>query len=100
MAKIEITWTFEARLWLKEIYEYIAQDSPKNAQKVVASIREKAQMLRGFPEIGKKYEHPSKEDVRILLYSHYRLTYLIYTDGNISILGVFHGALDINRYLT
>ena len=68
MAKIEITWTFEARLWLKEIYEYIAQNSPKNAQKVVAGIREKAQMLRDFPEMGQKYEHPSKEDVRILLY--------------------------------
>ena len=59
------------------IYEYIAQNSPKNAQKVVAGIREKAQMLRDFPEMGQKYEYPSKEDVRILLYSHYRITYLI-----------------------
>ena len=100
MAKIKITWTFEARLWLKEIYEYLAQDSPKNAQKVVTGIREKTQTLRDFPEIGQKYELPSTEDVRILLYSHYRIAYLINTDGNISILGVFHGALDITRYLT
>ncbi len=61
MAKIEITWTFEARLWLKEIYEYIAQDSPKNAQEVITGIREKAQMLRDFPEIGKNTNsHPMK----------------------------------------
>ena len=73
MAKIEITWTFEARLWLKEIYEYIAQDSPQNAQKVVTGITEKAQMLRDFPEIGQKYEFPSHEDIRILHYSHYRI---------------------------
>jgi toxin ParE1/3/4 len=38
-------------------------------------------------------------EVRILLYEHYRITYLIKLDGNIDILGVFHGALDIDRYL-
>ena len=39
----------------------IAQNSPKNAQKVVAGIREKAQMLRDFPEMGQKYEHHPKK---------------------------------------
>jgi toxin ParE1/3/4 len=33
-----------------------------------------------------------------LLYGHYRIAYLIKDDGNIDILGVFHGALDIGRY--
>ncbi len=61
MAKIEITWTFEARLWLKEIYEYIAQDSPKNAQKVVAGIREKLKCLGIFLKWGKNTStHPKK----------------------------------------
>jgi len=36
--------------------------------------------------------------VRILLYGHYRITYLIKADGNIDILGVFHGSLDISKY--
>ena len=29
---------------------------------------------------------------------HYRIAYLIKPDGNIDILGVFHGALEIERY--
>jgi plasmid stabilization system protein ParE len=40
----------------------------------------------------------SSREVRILLYEHYRITYLIKQDGDIDILGVFHGALDIERY--
>ena len=50
------------------------------------------------PGIGYRYEPEQSREVRILLYEHYRITYLIKADGNIDILGVFHGALDIDRY--
>ena len=30
---------------------------------------------------------------------HYRIAYLIKADGNIDILGVFHGAMEIERYI-
>jgi len=40
----------------------------------------------------------SRRHVRILLYGHYRIAYLIKADGNIDILGVFHGSLDISKY--
>jgi plasmid stabilization system protein ParE len=33
-----------------------------------------------------------------LLYGHYRITYLVTEQNNVEILGVFHGALDIDRY--
>jgi len=36
--------------------------------------------------------------VRILLYGHYRITYLIKSDGDIDVIGVFHGSLDISKY--
>jgi toxin ParE1/3/4 len=35
----------------------------------------------------------------MLLYGHYRIAYLLKPDDNIDILGVFHGALDLGRYL-
>jgi plasmid stabilization system protein ParE len=41
----------------------------------------------------------TKLDFRILLYGHYRITYLIKSEEDIDILGVFHGALNIQRYL-
>lgn len=95
----EITWTRESEVWLKDIFDYIAADDPVAAARTVIAIYEKAQLLRNHPRLGHKYEIVESREVRILLYGHYRITYLIKPDGNIDILGVFHGALDIDRYL-
>lgn len=36
----------------------------------------------------------------VAIYGHYRIAYLIADDDHIDVIGVFHGALDIDRYLT
>lgn len=95
----EIRWTEEAHRWLRDIFDYIATDNPDAAQRVMAGIYEKAQALRQFPEMGYKYRSETDGQIRILLYGHYRIAYLIKSDNQIDILGVFHGALDIDRYL-
>ena len=97
MAKIR--WTPEAEKWLRDIYEYIARDNVSAAQRVVIGIYIKAQILKGFPEMGYKYRTEPEGDIRILLYGHYRIAYLIRSNEMIDILGVFHGAMDIDRYL-
>lgn len=94
----EIRWSHEAEQWLRDIYEYISQDNPTAAGKVVSGIYDKAQLLGEFPEIGYKYREEAEGEIRILLYGHYRIAYII-TDNFIDILGVFHGALKIERYL-
>ena len=94
----EINWTRESEIWLKDIYDYIAADNPNAAAETITNIYEKAQLLRSHPRLGHRYEAETLREVRILLYEHYRITYLIKPDGNIDILGVFHGALDIDRY--
>ena len=94
----EISWTHESEIWLKDIYDYIAADNPDAAARTVLAIFETAQLLRNHPRLGHRYEPDESREVRILLYEHYRITYLIKLDGNIDILGVFHGALDIDRY--
>lgn len=96
----EIRWTEEAQHWLRAIYDYIAEDNPDAAQKVVSGIYEKAQVLRHFPEIGHKFRDEAEGEIRILLYGHYRIAYMVRSLGFIDILGVFHDALDINRYLS
>lgn len=95
----EIRWTEEAHRWLRDIHDYIATDNLDAAQKVVAGIYEKSQLLRSFPEIGHKYRREQDGNIRILLYGHYRIAYLLKPPSSIDILGVFHGALDIDRYL-
>ena len=95
----EIRWTEESAQWLKDIYEYISADNLIAAEKVISTIFKKVQLLRDYPEIGHEYHTVTGRKVRILLYGHYRITYLIKKSGNIDILGIFHGSLDIDRYL-
>lgn len=94
-----LNWTQEAETWLRDIYEYIAQDNPVAAARVVEGIYERVQVLSEFPQIGHRYEGIADREVRILLYGHYRIAYLIKSEEDIDILGVFHGALNIQRYL-
>lgn len=95
-----INWTLEAEHWLKQIHQYIAQDSPQTANKIINELYQKAQLLQEFPEIGYHYRWETEGEIRILLYGHYRIAYLIKSQQAIDILGVFHGALEIERYLT
>lgn len=95
MAKIN--WTLEAENWLRDIYFFIAQDNPNIAEKVIDGIIEKTEVLITFPELGFKYSQ--NENVRILLYGHYRIAYIIKENNDIDILGIFHGALDFEKYL-
>ena len=95
MAKV--AWTNEAQRWLEDIFEYIATDNPAAAAGTIEGIYERTQVLAQYPEMGHRYLHSSR-NVRIILYGHFRITYLVKDDGNVDILGVFHGSLDITKY--
>ncbi|MFM7317871.1 MAG: type II toxin-antitoxin system RelE/ParE family toxin [bacterium] len=50
--------------------------------------------------MGQRYEAITTREIREILYGLYRIPYLIVDESNIEILGVFHGAMEIERYLT
>ena len=93
----QVVWTAEAARWLQDIYDFIAADNEEAASRTVLAIHERAEILLNFPEIG--YRYRERPDVRVLLYGHYRIAYLVTAARDVEILGVFHGALDIGRYL-
>lgn len=95
----ELSWTAEAERGLQDIFQYIAEDNPTAAVEVVEGIYQKAQLLREQPLLGYKYEAWPSRETRILLYGHYRIAYLIKPNKNIDILGVYHGAMEIERHL-
>ena len=92
-----LNWTSESQRWLKDIYEYIEADNPDAAANVVSEIYQRAQVLTDHPEVGYRYQSSTRH-IRILLYGHYRIAYLVKEEGDIDILLVFHGSLDISRY--
>ena len=95
----EIIWTREAMRWLGEIHAYISRDRPRAADGVIGGIYEKVQLLRNHLRIGFRYENIPDREVRIILYGHYQIAYLIISDQRVEILGIFHAAMEIERYL-
>ncbi len=96
---VRLYWTDEAKYWLKNIYDYIALDNPKAAKNVVYKIREKALILKLFPEIGGIYPDLDRKDIRVIYYTHYRIAYIIIDSQRIDILGVFHGSMELKNYI-
>lgn len=96
---VRLYWTDEAKYWLKSIHDYIALDNPNAAKNVVYKIREKAQILKQFPEIGGIYPDLDRKDIRVIYYTHYRIAYIIVDPQRIDILGVFHGAMELKNYI-
>lgn len=94
-----LNWTYEAEQWLLDIFRYIAEDDPAAARRVVQGIYDKARILGEFPQLGYRYRDISEREVRVLLYGHYRIAYLVRSDDVVDILGVFHGAMEVERYL-
>ena len=59
---------------------------------------EKVASLKDFPELGYRLQG-YKQNIRVLLFGHYRIAYKIKHNNDITILGVFHGAMKIKNYL-
>lgn len=50
---MQIRWSVEAAEDLERIFEYISQDNPAAAQRIVRDIYERAAGLATFPNLGK-----------------------------------------------
>ncbi|MDV6028772.1 MAG: type II toxin-antitoxin system RelE/ParE family toxin [Phycisphaera sp. RhM] len=95
----EVEWTDEAERRLRSVYDYIAEHNPTAASKVVVEIYEKVQLLASYPQLGQRYEPIVDREIREILYGHYRIPYLVVSEDLIRVLGVFHSAMDLGRYL-
>jgi toxin ParE1/3/4 len=95
----KVVWTAEAEERLKEIHDYIALDKPAAAFRLVESIYRKVEILATFSDLGHRWLKRPGANIRILLHGHYRVPYRVVEGGDIHILGVFHGAMELKRYL-
>ncbi|KUO78441.1 MAG: hypothetical protein APF81_09750 [Desulfosporosinus sp. BRH_c37] len=90
-----VRWSNPSKQDLKQIYDFIAKNSTYYAQKVVATIVEKADKLNIFPYMGRIVPERNEERIREILIYSYRLIYQINLD-DIEILALIHSKKDFS----
>jgi toxin ParE1/3/4 len=71
-----VKWSVPARNDLKQIHDYIANDSKYYAQNVIQEIVAKTETLTEFPEIGRTVPEINDQNIRELIVYSYRLIYV------------------------
>ena len=88
-----VIWSHPARDDLRQIFEYIAQDSVIYAKRVVKNIVETSMNLCNFPQKGRVIPEINDPNIREIFIYSYRLMYQI-TPRDIYVLAVIHGKRD------
>jgi toxin ParE1/3/4 len=86
---MRIVWTAMANRMLDGVGEYIAQDNPKAATKLLKQIRKSVKLLQAHPFMGRRTEF---EGVReLVVHPNYLVSYRVSTD-TVQVLQVWHVA--------
>ena len=81
------------------VCEVLSESTAVMDRSLKMPIYARAQVLEQFPKLGQIYRTQSGRDARILLWGHYRIVYLQPNDDEVHIVGVFHGAMELDHYL-
>ena len=89
MAKI--TFTIGARDDLHQLHEYLTQNSPAYANRLLDKIISRVDVLHNFPQSGRKLpEAPGDEYLRELLEGSYRIIYELLPGDRVLVLQIHH----------
>jgi plasmid stabilization system protein ParE len=91
---MRVYWTDTAEGHLDAIYDYIAQDSPEYAKRVVDRLTRRSQQIAEFPLSGRRVHEYDSDQVREIIEGSYRIIYYIKPD-QIDVLAVIHGSMNI-----
>jgi|LNAP01.1.fsa_nt_gb plasmid stabilization system protein ParE len=86
---MRVVWSAEATRSLRQIFTYIAQDSPMTARKVTARLLLRSRQLGEPPLLGRRLPEYPGQDLRELLERPWRIIYRV-TPEVIEIVTVRH----------
>lgn len=95
MAKI--SWSNLALDDLRDIFDYVAQDSERYADRLMDKIIRRVDMLTVFPKMGRVVPEFEDEKIRELIEGNYRIIYKINPEGNIGIARVHHSTRNLEE---
>jgi toxin ParE1/3/4 len=89
----KVIWSPSARLDLKEIVSYIAEDNAEIAQRFGLSLIDATKSLASFPEKGRVVPELRSPQVREVIFRPYRIIYRVQgAQSVIEIVRVWHAA--------
>ena len=93
---MNVHWTDTAQAHLDGIYQYIAQNSPEYAKRMVDRLTRRSQQIGSFPLSGRPVPEYQLEQIREVIEGQYRIIYYIKPD-QVDVLAVIHAARNILR---
>ena len=96
---VQIRWLIEAKEDLKEIYEFIGLDSKRFAKHQVQQIKNRTQILKTHPLIGKMVREFEDPNLREIVSGDYRVIHRIVSTKLIHIVLIHHGARELEKRL-
>lgn len=93
---MNVHWTDTAQGQLDAIYQYISQNSPEYAKRMVDRLTRRSQQIGEFPQSGRVVPEYQLEQIREVIEVPYRIIYFIKLD-QIDVLAVVHAASDALR---
>jgi toxin ParE1/3/4 len=91
---MKVHWTRTAEEHLDAIFDYIVQNSPEYAKRMVDRITRRSQQIATYPLSGRSVPEYDLNQIREVIEGPYRIIYYIKAD-QIDILAVIHGAMNI-----
>ena len=94
---MKIIWSESAIEDLENLKNYIAQDSEQYAVIFIKKVIAAVEKLQKYPRIGRIVPETGNENIREIIYQHYRIIYKL-EKSVLSILTVVHGGRDLSGW--
>ena len=93
---VQVNWTYQAKKDLKGIADFIAKDSKLYGKRMVLKLKNRTNVLKTQPYIGKMVLEFEDQSIRELVEGSYRIVYRIVTKQRIDIITIHHAARDLH----
>ncbi|MDJ0559447.1 MAG: type II toxin-antitoxin system RelE/ParE family toxin [Microcystis aeruginosa Ma_QC_Ca_00000000_S207] len=93
---MKVFWTETAVNHLSSIYNYISQNSPQYAQRLVERLTRRSEQIANFPFSGRIVPEFETEQIREVIEGSYRIIYYIKPE-QIDVIAVLHAARNIEN---
>ncbi len=94
---VQINWTNRAKKDLKQIHDFISNDSFTYANNQVNRILYRVEVLIHLPLVGKTVQEINDKTIREIIEGNYRIIYRIMSPNRIDILTIHHGARSFKK---